>query len=316
MSHSRLAVIDSELVWRIESTVAEDVRLGVVEACDHSRCPESTFIRIAGGVAAFRGQNSLLNGAIGLGLGGPVEAEEVAMLVDFFESRGLPAHIDVCPYADDSLLLWLAHFGFVVTGFEMVLAQPLADGRLRRRPRRPDARQGRDGGVRVRTATSDEERDTWATLVAAGFSGGTPTDLDIECARALAGRPGTVHFIGYLNEEPAGAGLMRVSDGVAFLAADATRPAHRRRGVQQALLAARVSAAREAGCDLAVIEAAPGGVSMRNQQRAGFMTMYTRVSFERPMGGVRPDPLAGAGQAPPPGDGDVDPAVDPVENAP
>ena len=56
----------------------------------------------------------------------------------------------------------------------------------------------------------------------------------------------------------------------------ATLPAHRRRGVQTALLAARLAAAA-AGCDLAVITTAPGTRSQRNAQRQGFDLLYTRA---------------------------------------
>jgi len=37
--------------------------------------------------------------------------------------------------------------------------------------------------------------------------------------------------------------------------------------------------ADEAGCDLAVTEAVPGGGSQRNMERLGFRIVYTHVEF-------------------------------------
>jgi ribosomal protein S18 acetylase RimI-like enzyme len=58
-------------------------------------------------------------------------------------------------------------------------------------------------------------------------------------------------------------GGFRVSDGVAQLVGAATAPAHRRRGVQSALLRARLADAAEAGCDIAVVTTAPGSSHSR-----------------------------------------------------
>ena len=69
-------------------------------------------------------------------------------------------------------------------------------------------------------------------------------------------------------------------DGVAGFFGASTLPAFRRRGVQTALLRARMERAREAKCDLAVCLAQPGSSSGRNATRLGFQVLYTRVKFE------------------------------------
>jgi GNAT superfamily N-acetyltransferase len=58
------------------------------------------------------------------------------------------------------------------------------------------------------------------------------------------------------------------------MAAD-TLPAFRSRGIHTALVHARLAAAREAGCDLAMVHTRPGAVSQRNILRAGFQLAYT-----------------------------------------
>jgi GNAT superfamily N-acetyltransferase len=79
----------------------------------------------------------------------------------------------------------------------------------------------------------------------------------------------------------AGAGL-RVSDGIADFAGAATAPAHRRHGLQSALLSARLADAKAAGCDIAVITTQPGSKSQQNAQRQGFDLLYTRAVLVKP----------------------------------
>jgi GNAT superfamily N-acetyltransferase len=68
-----------------------------------------------------------------------------------------------------------------------------------------------------------------------------------------------------------------MAEGVAQLTGAATAPAHRGRGVQTALLSARLADAASAGCDIAVVTAQPASKSQRNVQRRGFDLLYTRA---------------------------------------
>jgi GNAT superfamily N-acetyltransferase len=70
---------------------------------------------------------------------------------------------------------------------------------------------------------------------------------------------------------------MRIADGIAQLTGAGTAPAFRRRGIQSALLSARLADATAAGCDLAVITVQPGSKSQQNAQRRGFDLLYTRA---------------------------------------
>ena len=79
----------------------------------------------------------------------------------------------------------------------------------------------------------------------------------------------------------AGGGSIRISDGLAQLSGAATLPAHRRRGVQSALLRARLLDAARHGCDLAVVTTEPASKSQQNVQRAGFSLLYSRAVLMR-----------------------------------
>jgi HJR/Mrr/RecB family endonuclease len=57
----------------------------------------------------------------------------------------------------------------------------------------------------------------------------------------------------------------------------ATGAAHSCRGVQTALLSARLADAAVAGCDIAVITTQAAFKSQQNAQRRGFDLLYTRT---------------------------------------
>ena len=82
-------------------------------------------------------------------------------------------------------------------------------------------------------------------------------------------------YLAYLDGTLAGAASMRLERGVALLTGSATLPAQRRRGVQAALIAARLADARARGAELAVIT--PGSQSQANVMKHGFALVYARA---------------------------------------
>ena len=88
---------------------------------------------------------------------------------------------------------------------------------------------------------------------------------------------GVVRYAALCDGVLAGGAGLRTTEGVAQFAGAATAPAHRRRGVQSALLAARLADAAAAGCDVAVIVTQPGSRSQQNAQRRGFDLLYARA---------------------------------------
>ena len=64
--------------------------------------------------------------------------------------------------------------------------------------------------------------------------------------------------------------MLEIQDRVALVRTASTRFAHRRNGIQQALIAERLRAAARAGCDVAFSMANKGEESERNLRRFGF----------------------------------------------
>jgi GNAT superfamily N-acetyltransferase len=97
----------------------------------------------------------------------------------------------------------------------------------------------------------------------------------------MASAEGLSRFVARRDGVAAGGASLRLGEQAALLCGAATLPAHRRRGVQTALLAARLRVAAEAGCDVAVVTTAPGSKSQENVQRQGFALLYARAVLVR-----------------------------------
>ena len=110
---------------------------------------------------------------------------------------------------------------------------------------------------------------------------GCPRDTAETVIGDMAAVPGLVRYLARRDGAPAGGASLRVSEGVAQLCGAATLPEHRRRGVQTALLAARLEVAGREGCDVAVVTTQPGSKSQENAQRRGFELLYTRAALVR-----------------------------------
>lgn len=278
---------DLELARRLEALVADEMRRFVTTAETIGPGCGAAALDVAGGVAAFVTPGSPVNQAVGLGFGDPVTEDHIAQVERFFSERGAQPAMAVCPLAHPTLPEALATRGWVLESFENVLVRSLGD------PVEPPVGRPGDPTVTVIEAEGEEERDIWAIVAATGFS--APLDPSREqlvlCA-LVAARPGTRLFLALVDGRPAGTGELFVQDGVAWLSADSTLPQFRGRGVQTALQAHRLAAGREAGCAIAVSEAAPGGSSQRNMQRHGFQIAYTRANLVAAPG-VRDD--AGCG---------------------
>ena len=231
-----------------------------------------TVERIAGAYAIFAGQESPISRTIGLGLRGPVSSAEVEQVEEFYRSRQTIAKIDLCPLADASLKDLLNERGYQLGEFNNVWVQPLAD--YEAAGKQPD-------GVRVHEAEPDDA-DVWIHAVSGGFAEREDlTAAELEVATVFFHEPETRCFLSLVDEQPAGGGALFIHDDVAAFFSGSTLPTARGRGAQTALLHARLQAAREARCDLALIKTMPGNTSQRNVQRAGFRLAYTKVTMMR-----------------------------------
>jgi GNAT superfamily N-acetyltransferase len=112
----------------------------------------------------------------------------------------------------------------------------------------------------------------------------TVRPIDRADAQGCLALPATLTYAATLDGQLVAAGSVHLGDRSAALMGVSTLPAFRRRGIQQALIARRLAAAR--GCILATISSKPGIPTERNAMRLGFTMAYTKVIVVRPGPGL------------------------------
>ena len=264
---------DAALAGRIERA---DAQL-VARASEAARRRDGTgfLIPVAGGVASFAEESSPFNKVAGLGFGGVPDPADLDEIEQAFAARGAPVQVELPHLADPAIGALLTERGYRLESFENVLGRAL--GGAPERVASP--------GVEVRRS-GDDEFDAWldvqADAVARPDTRGVPSheefprEVYLRAERDMAAA-GVLRYAALWDGVLAGGAALRLTDGVAQFAGAGTAPAYRRRGIQAALLTARLADATAAGCDVAVITTQPGSTSQQNAQRRGFDLLYTRA---------------------------------------
>jgi ribosomal protein S18 acetylase RimI-like enzyme len=267
---------DARLARRVE---AADCRLiaDAARTVAARQGADGVLVReIGGGVAVFAGAGAPWNKLAGLGFGGLDEAA-LGEIEREFRQRAAPLQVEFPTLGDNAICATLTRRGYALVGFENVLGLRL-DGLP---PREPPL------GIEITEAAEAESR-TWIGTLLDGFEhpdvvdGPTPHEAfdrsTLERVFAdFVETPGIRRYLARIGGSIAGGASQRTSEGIAQLCGAATLPSFRRRGVQTALLHARLRAAAAAGCDLAVVTTQPGSKSQSNVQREGFALLYTRA---------------------------------------
>lgn len=244
---------------------------------------------IGGTFAVHGGPGEPFNKVVGLGFGGPVDEAALAALEARYDARHGEIRVEQSSLADPSVAALLTRRGYALVGYENVLGMALT----------PPIVAGMSGalaqdaaaGIAVSRAADDEAR-LWIETATEGFlhpdsfDGPPPTEsFDRAVLRDVfadfGATRGCVLYFARRGGEVAGCGMVRISEGLAQLGGASTLPAHRRRGVQSALLRARLVDAAASGCDLAVVTTEPASKSQQNVQRAGFALLYARAILVR-----------------------------------
>ena len=262
---------DHSLARRLERTEGSSNAAFVESRAQLAPESGATWRDVDGTYAMFDGVGSPLTQTFGLGLFAPATDAHLEVLEAFFAERGSPVMHEVSPFAGVATLARLADRGYRPVEISTVLHRPLDLAELL------SAR--RTTTVVARHVQAGEEA-LWAETAAQGW-GETPElaafmrTLGLVSAHARR----TECWLAEIDGTPVGAAAFALHDGVALLAGASTIPAWRGRGVQAALLAARLRSAAEQGAELAMMVTEPGSASQRNSERVGFRVAYTRTKW-------------------------------------
>jgi hypothetical protein len=267
---------------RIERAEVETTRVMAGAVVASGRTGESGFVREVGeGGAAYVRAGSPKNKVIGIGMGVPIDERALGLIEEELRTRHEPVRIELSTLALPEEGTRLTARGYRLLGFENVLVRQLSETVATAPPRGASVRVDR-----VTAATATAWRDTTVEAFAVPDDTGVPLDsfsraailtvIDdvLECQQFD-------RYLASIDGVAAGAASMRIHDGVASLTGSATLRAHRRRGVQAALIGVRLAEARARGADLATITTAPGSQSQANVMKHGFALGYSRAILVR-----------------------------------
>lgn len=224
--------------------------------------------RLPAATAVYFGPGHMLNQGLALGLDGPLDAAQLDRLESVL---GAPTVVELSAGADPSAAALLASRGYRIQAFQQVWMRHLDPAEPFDLP--PD--------VEIRPIRPGEE-DRFARTVFAGFM---ETDdlasVDPSGFGATPATVGTTCFLAFVDGQPAGGGTVAVSGDVAVLSGTAVLPRFRGRGLQGALIRARLAHGRDHGCVLATSATLPANASQASLARCGFRVAYPKVEMVR-----------------------------------
>lgn len=230
---------------------------------------------ICGGHMVFAGLGSPIGRATGVGLDRPFTAGDLDRIEQFYREHGAPSQVDLTPLHRPEVFEMFKERGYAIAELNNVLYRKLEANEQFPSP---------SAGCKIRRSFP-EEADVSGTIVeGAFFPEGAP-----EAFRGLIAplyqMENALAFVATVDEKPVacGTGLIIREHRVFALGGAGTLAAFRRRGLQTALLCARLAAAGKAGCEYAVVVTQGGTTSQRNAERLGFRVAYSKVTTIKPL---------------------------------
>ncbi|MEM6394694.1 MAG: GNAT family N-acetyltransferase [Planctomycetota bacterium] len=274
MPETALPIMSRERVRRFEQVIGEAHRSSMRRSMAVDDNPQGIAFFEDGGwigtLAANAPVATWMHEVYGVEFG---EADEARLdrLLAFYKEHGATPRLRVVPdgfearFADAMQARGLRHFGFHTVLY----------GVAERRE------QGFAEGVAVHRCETTEEARHAMRVMLEGFIGHAgPAEQVERVRRTWHEEPGFRTYLGLLDGEPAGAAMLAVEEDealgrVGYLMMGAVKGDCRKRGVQAALIRARLNDAAELGCGLVLGGSDFESSSRQNQERAGLRIAYT-----------------------------------------
>lgn len=262
-------VLNSELADTLEQSEIDALhsRLTAIQQIEGN--PMGVEVKRFGQATAFSASNipgPAFNTVKGLKTGDEPYIEQI---VAFYEQKKIPARFELTPAAASSeLLTSLSEAGYYHQDFHTTLYMPLSKIKYEtsNKPK-----------LNIRKLEKDEF-NIFADIYVKGF--GMPDFLKSGVAQNNEVLYDNEHWTFYLatyDNEPAGIGVLFMKGSIATLAAAATNPYFRNKGIQSALIKKRIWEAIDKECTFIVGQAKFGSVSQNNMERAGMQVAYTKA---------------------------------------
>lgn len=262
--------VDKAFARRLESV--EELPQVLYARVFQKECPEigAEEREICGGHMIFAGLGSPIGRAVGMGLDRPFTAEDLDQVEQFYRSHDAPAQVDLCPLHDPEVFEMVKQRGYSIAELNNVLYRALS--KEEQFPAPP-------AHCEIRRGNLEEAKAASVILERAFFPDGAPPEF-VGLLTPLYQMEGALTFVATINDTMAAcsAGIVMPEHGVLGLFGAGTLTGFRGRGLQTALLHARMAAGAKAGCEYAVIVTRAGTTSQRNAERLGFRVAYSKVT--------------------------------------
>jgi len=225
---------------------------------------------ICSGHMVFAGLGSPIGRATGAGFDRPLTASDLDRIEQFYRERKAPCQVDLTPLHGPEVFEMFKERGYAIAELNNVLCRKLDAAEEFPAP---------PAGCEIRRSPLEEAETTGAIVESAFFPGGAP-----EAFRGLITplykMENALPFVAIVEGKvvACGTGLIIPEHRVFALCGAGTLTAYRGRGLQTALLVARMKAALEAGCEYAVVVTQGGTTSQRNAERLGLRVAYSKVT--------------------------------------
>ncbi|MFJ5216722.1 GNAT family N-acetyltransferase [Streptomyces sp. NPDC088354] len=269
---------EAEALFRFETGAPESLRAAM----------GMNAARIGGGVvlSVRNDPTRFWSKALGFGTTGPVTAELIREVCDFYRAERTPyAVLQIAPaFLPEDWDAIRAREGITAGSSWVKLVGTTQDVIAR-----ADALETAPAGITV-TPVEPQHAAEWGTVLVRAF--GMPEEHYAELSASSATQPGWHAFAVWLDGEIVGTGTMHVHGDTAQLFAGAVLPHARNRGGQTALLAARARAARDLGCRFLIAETGTEDPGTRNPSLHNMLRLGFEVAYERPNWSWQPAPGA------------------------
>jgi GNAT superfamily N-acetyltransferase len=209
----------------------------------------------------FAPQSPMFNQVNGL-----EDPADLAEVLEFYRATDQNCWINVPPYCSADLTRALVRAGFAPQSSAAVMwVEPV-----------PEC--GSPSGNPAVDWIDRKDRDLFLDTMNVGFGMPAAQLENVRRNQSFWCDVPTWHlFLARVDGVPAGAAVLSIHDDVGYLAAGCVLPAFRGRGLQTALIAARLKRAAARRCTVVCGGAAWGSQSQRNQQRAGLSIAHVKT---------------------------------------
>ncbi len=258
-------VMTKDLAQRIEQSELQALESRLLAIKEIKGNPMDIEIKKFGNATAFSAKNipgPSFNTIKGISV---KEIEFIDCILDFYHKREVPARFEITPaHSSTDLFKSLSKKGYSQCGFHTVLCgSPSYDFISNKKM---------DTSISIREL-KEHEFDIFGDLYIKGFN--MPSFIKDHIAQNNKVLHRDKHWTFYL------ASYQGESAGIGTLAASATIPKLRNKGIHSALILKRLHEVKRRHCHLIVGQASYGSISQKNMERAGMKIAYTKAIWTK-----------------------------------